>query len=132
MYWDIFVAAAASIVIGFLWYGPIFGKSWMKLMNISEKQMQDAKKKGMPASTWIWMLISTLVMIGVLKVVLIRFGTTTYVEAIKDGAMLWLGLVAPVQLGQVMWENRPWGLFLLNTAYYVVNLVVAAVLLITF
>src|SRR6266478_3785234 len=31
-YWAILAAVAASMVIGFLWYGPILGKAWMKEM----------------------------------------------------------------------------------------------------
>ena len=27
----IVVATAAAMVIGFLWYGPVFGKAWMAL-----------------------------------------------------------------------------------------------------
>ena len=27
----IIVATAAAMVIGFLWYGPVFGKAWMAL-----------------------------------------------------------------------------------------------------
>ena len=30
----VLLAAVISYVIGFAWYGPIFGKTWMKLMKI--------------------------------------------------------------------------------------------------
>ena len=43
--WLALVAAALStLVVGFLWYGPLFGKAWMKETGITEEQAQ----KGMP------------------------------------------------------------------------------------
>ena len=40
-------AAVAAMVIGFLWYGPLFGKQWTKLMNFDKKKIDEAKRKGM-------------------------------------------------------------------------------------
>ncbi|HLD39833.1 MAG TPA: DUF1761 family protein, partial [Candidatus Nanoarchaeia archaeon] len=31
-YLAVLVAAIAAYVVGFLWYGPVFGKKWMALM----------------------------------------------------------------------------------------------------
>ncbi len=43
-YGIIFLAAAASFVVGALWYSPlILGKEWLKEMNMTE---EDIKKKG--------------------------------------------------------------------------------------
>src|SRR3979411_3551552 len=42
-YWAILVAVAATMVLGFLWYGPIFGKAWMKEMGIPAGSKPDPK-----------------------------------------------------------------------------------------
>src|SRR2546426_4185491 len=42
-YWAILVAVAATMVLGFLWYGPIFGKAWMKEMGIPAGGKPDPK-----------------------------------------------------------------------------------------
>ena len=34
-YYAIAAAAASSIVIGFIWYGPLFGTAWMKEMGVA-------------------------------------------------------------------------------------------------
>lgn len=34
-YLAILVAAVLSMVLGFLWYGPLFGKEWTKLMGVT-------------------------------------------------------------------------------------------------
>src|SRR2546426_12687651 len=48
-YWAILVAVAATMVLGFLWYGPIFGKAWMKEMGIPADKKPDPKvmRRGM-------------------------------------------------------------------------------------
>src|SRR6185503_15699176 len=33
--WAVLVAAAANFVIGFLFHGPLFGKTWMRLANVT-------------------------------------------------------------------------------------------------
>ena len=37
-------AAAASIVLGFLWYGPLFGNQWAALMKFDKKKMSEMLK----------------------------------------------------------------------------------------
>ena len=42
-YLAVLVAAAAAMAIGFLWYGPLFGNQWKKLMNFTDKGMKEMK-----------------------------------------------------------------------------------------
>ncbi|MDO8488446.1 MAG: DUF1761 family protein [bacterium] len=34
-YLAILAAAVLSMVLGFLWFGPLFGQTWMKLMGLA-------------------------------------------------------------------------------------------------
>lgn len=34
------VAAASSLVVGFVWYGPLFGKAWMKESGMTEEKVK--------------------------------------------------------------------------------------------
>lgn len=38
-YLAVVVAAIIYLVVGFLWYGPLFGRRWMALMNITPSSM---------------------------------------------------------------------------------------------
>lgn len=40
-------AAIASMILGFLWYGPLFGNAWMRLSGMTEADKAAAQKKGM-------------------------------------------------------------------------------------
>lgn len=41
----------------------------------------------------------------------------------------WLGFIAPVTLGVVLWEGKPWKLWVLHNAYYLLALLVMGVIL---
>ncbi len=41
-YLAVFVAALLGFIIGGLWYGPLFGKQWMKEMNFTEESLKNA------------------------------------------------------------------------------------------
>lgn len=36
-----FIAALVPMVIGFIWYGPLFGKAWMNQMGFTEESLKD-------------------------------------------------------------------------------------------
>ena len=128
-YLAVLVAAVASVVLGFLWYGPLFGKTWAQLMGFDKKKMAEAKKKGMPKQTWILMILGTLVTSYVLAHFVDYLDATNLAGALQAGFWLWLGFIVPVQLGMVLWEGKPWKLYILNVAYYLVNLSIMATIL---
>lgn len=41
----------------------------------------------------------------------------------------WLGFVAPVTIGPVLWEGKPWLLWIITSGYYLVSLVMMGVIL---
>ena len=127
-YLAVLSAAIASMVVGFLWYGPLFGKLWVKMMSFDKKKMDEAKKKRM-GKTYVLAFLTSLIM----SYVLAHF--VDYVEAmtIADGAVLgfwlWIGFFATTQIGSVLWEGKPVKLYLINTLHYLVALVVMAAIL---
>ncbi len=129
-YAAIAAAMAASIVLGMLWYGPFFGKMWMKLVGMSEADMKKAKEKGM-GKTYAIMVLATLVMTTVLCIVLQAFGAETAKEAGKVGFWVWLGFVATTTVDGVLWKNEPWKLWVLNNAYRLISLKLMAIILVT-
>jgi len=122
-YLTVLAAAVVSMVIGFLWYGPIFGKAWMQLMKIDKKKMDEAKKKGM-AKSYAVMFISALIMNYVLAHFVKYLGSKTFMDGMQAGFWLWLGFIATVQIGIVLWEGKPVKWYLINSAHYLVALMV--------
>ena len=134
-YWAILVAVAATMVLGFLWYGPIFGKAWMKEMGIPADQKPDPKvmRRGV-----ILMVIGSFLTAFVLA----HTGEVWRPSVWKAGAdgsaafygffngfWIWIGFYVPLLLGAVAWENKSWKLFGINAAYYFVMLQLVAMIL---
>lgn len=121
-YVAILVAALASMVIGMLWYGPLFQKQWMKLAGITAQSMKKMKLSPMAAMSLGF--VASLVTAYVLSVFTGFLGITAWAAAANFAFWIWLGFVAPVQLGVFLWEGKSFKLFVLNTSYNLITLIV--------
>lgn len=125
-YLAVIVAAIASFVVGFIWYHTsVFGKTWMKLVGLTKKDLKKAKKQGM-GKTMSIAFIAQLVMAYVLAYAIKFTQATTIKAAATIGFWLWLGFIAPVLLSTVLWEKKPVKLYLINAAHWLVALAVMA------
>ena len=125
----VLVAAVVGFGIGMLWYSPLlFSKMWMSLSGLTAKDMGKAKKKGMMQSMVLGFL-SLLVMNYVLAHLVDYMQAKTAMEGMQAGFWLWLGFIATVMLGSVLWENKSWKLYLLNVAHYLVVLLASGAIL---
>ena len=112
-YVAILVSAVLAMVVGAVWYGPLFGKMWMKL---SGMKMEDAKKTDMSKAyglTFVgWLLVAF---------VLAHFVQYTDSMTFADGAMTafwaWLGFALPTAIGTTVFEGKPMQLLLLNKCH---------------
>jgi hypothetical protein len=131
-YLAVLVAAVASHVLGALWYGPLFGKKWVALMGWPAEKVEEMKKQSMMQS-YILMFVGLLVMGYVLAHSLVFASDYTATTGVAAGLMAgfwsWLGFVAPVQMGSVLWDGKSWSLYFLNTSYYLVSLLLMGVIL---
>lgn len=128
-YVTLIVAAVAAMVVGFVWYSEgVFGKTWMKLSGITKKDMKKAQKKGM-GQTMLIAFIATLVTAYVLAYAVKLMQATTYAAGAKVGFWAWLGFVAPVLLGSVLWERKPVKLFAINAAHWLVGVAIMGAIL---
>src|SRR3989344_7706455 len=113
-YLAVLVAAIAAMVLGYLWYGPLFGKEWAKLMGWTPEEM--AKKMSDPAGKNKMMMgygaqfVGALVMAFVLSHSLVFASAYLNVSGamggLQAGVWSWLGFVAPTTIGMVLWEGK--------------------------
>jgi hypothetical protein len=129
--WAVLIAALVNYVIGALWYSPLlFGKIWMKLMNFTNEDMEKAKEKGMSKSYFI-AFISSLVMAFVLAQFLQYTNASTISAGFMTALWLWLGFITTVLISGVLWESKPWALYLINISHYLVGLGVMSLILVS-
>ena len=123
------VGAVASFVVGFIWYSPgVFGSMWMQMSGISKSDMEEAKKKGMMGNMFAGFL-AQLVMGYVLWMFMSSTGMTEPAGGVETAAWLWLGFVATILLGTVLWERKPFKLYALNAAHWLVAMCVMGAVL---
>lgn len=131
-YLAVVVAALLSMVLGSLWYGPLFGKPWMKMMGLNKEKLSKMSSSEMGKLYGI-QFIGSLVMAYVLTHSIAfaseYLGISGVNAGIQGGFYNWLGFVAPVTLTTVLWEGKPWKLWLLNNGYYLTLLVMMSVVL---
>ena len=129
--WAALFAVAFSVPLGFVWYGPLFGKTWMRLSGIS---MPSGKPSiGMMLKPILLSLLGAVLMVFALDSATIfhnaYWNVSGYAASFSFAFFLWLGFIVPPYLNLSGWEGKPWKLFFINTGYWLVYLMVASTVL---
>ena len=130
----VLVAGLIPMVIGSVWYGPVFGQMWMNLTGKTEEEIRASMK---PIKMYVVTFIMSLIMAYVLSHILEAFadanpvtGLVTGLVAGMQGAFwMWLGFVLTVGYQAVAFEDKKLRLFGLNMAYNLVSLLAMGALL---
>jgi Protein of unknown function (DUF1761) len=109
----IVVAAVIEWLLGALWYGLVFRKSWMAMAGFSETNKPKNGGLGMVAS-----FIACLLLTFVIAHVVGWTGAVTFTAGAELGIICWLGFMAPPMFTQHIFENRRANLFAINAAYW--------------
>jgi hypothetical protein len=124
-YLSVLVAAIVGGLVGGIWYGALFKQMWIKLSGVPEMKMT-------PKNVIIG-FIGTLFMSYVLFHAIGYGAASMKLTGIQLGFLCgffnWLGFIAPVTLGMVLYENKSWKLWFLNNAYWLVTLLVMGAIL---
>ena len=126
-YLAILVAATASFIIGALWYGPLFGKPWKAMMDLTPEKIKTMKLTALQAM--VMGFVSALVVAYVLADFVSLSNTGDAVAAFKLAFWIWLGFVATTLAGSFLWEGKPIKLFILNASYHFVSIYTATLIL---
>ncbi len=123
-YLAVLVSAVLGFAIGMAWYSPfLFGNIWMKLSGISKTSVEKSKKKGM-AKSIAASFVGGLVMSFVLAHFIDIAGSVTALEGAQTGFWIWLGFIAPVMIGMVLWEGKSFKLYTVKVLHYLAVLMV--------
>ncbi len=85
-WWAILLATLSSFLVGFLWYDKrAFGKQWMKLVGLTEKQLNNSKNMG---AAFTWTAIASFVSAIALGYLMVALGVTGFLEGLLFGGIL--------------------------------------------
>jgi hypothetical protein len=133
-YLAVAVAGLSTIVLGSIWYGPLFGKRWITLMGMTPEQIAAGKAdKAKMNRSYLLALLGSLLTAAALACLMTYAMAYTQLSGLRTGLCVgltaWIGFIVPMALGSVLWEGKSWALFRLNVAYYLVQLLIMGAIL---
>lgn len=114
-FWAVLVAASSAFIVGWLWYGPLFGKQWMKLNGFSKEDLMEGGMS-MPVIMIINYIATALAAVAIAMFI---GAEATAAFGIFAGLMIAIFWIGTSRLNDVLYERKPWGLFFINTGYNV-------------
>ena len=116
-------AALATFLIGGVWYGPLFGRAWMRASGVTPEQ---AGKGNMPM---IFGLSFVLQLIAAAVLAMFIGPEATFGFAVAAAAAVGFFWVAPAFGVVYLFEQRPFAHWVVNAGYHIVSFVVMGVIL---
>jgi hypothetical protein len=117
-YLAVFLCAVLYFLLGWLWFGVLFGQRWMQLEGIA--MTQEAPKA--MAEQFITSFLLGLLMAYVLANLCAWRNANTAARGAAIGVLLWIGFIGPVTFTTNMYEGKPALLFAINNFYPLVGL----------
>lgn len=119
----VLVAAVSSFVVGFIWYHEaLFGKGWMKMVNMTEKKAQEGMAKAMGSNVVTALLMAyTVAMFAAISNGF--FTDNTFLSnSVMTALWLWLGISATTIITHDSFEQRDMRLTAMNIGNQFVTL----------
>lgn len=115
---SVLAASLVGFVVGFLWYGPVFGAAWMRSIGMDPEVMKNAPKKGMRQIFTISFLLQ-----WVMAFCLAMFLGTDVTTATGTlyGFLAGLPWVAFALTINALYEQKPWSYIVINGGYWTVT-----------
>lgn len=134
-YLAVAVCVVVALPVGFLWFGPLFGRPWARHMGM--EGMAQPGGAAMAKSMVIYALGSFLIAfvlahsIEVWRPSTWRIGVDdpSWVYGVNGAVWTWLGFFLPVQMGRVAWEQKRWGLVAINAGFDFTRLMIFGLIL---
>lgn len=122
------VAALSTLVVGFLWYGPLFGKAWMKETGMTEEK---AKQGSMPLRLGLSVVLAFVAVVFIYMTSVVTGGEPndphgqekflTFGHGVAHGIVVSLFIVLPALVTNAMYEQKSFKYMLINVGYWVVS-----------
>ena len=110
-FWPILVATLINFLLGFLWYGPIFGKPWKSHTGLSDDDLKNGSMVMIFGPAIVLTFIMGLVLASILP------NDSNWLDGLLLGAVLGLG-VSMASLGvNYLFARRSLTLFLIDGVY---------------
>lgn len=117
----LFGSVIANVIIGSLWFGPVFGDRWMELVGISKEEI--GKSWILPMIFSVIGAVFTAMIFGILTA---KMGVDSMRGYVESAFWLWLGFTAITSFTNASYAGRSKALWALETFYWLLAFVVMA------
>jgi hypothetical protein len=114
----VLVSALAYWILGAVWYGVLFNKSWMALEHVTEEQARSMN----PVLPYVITFALNLLIAFVLAQICLWRNANSAGRGAAVGILVWIGFIGPVTYTTYMYEMRPKELFAINEFYPLVGM----------
>jgi len=122
------VSALAYFSLGAIWFGPVFGKMWMKGHGITMPTEEEKKKMNMGMIMGMAFLKTAVMVILTAYVVMIINYNGDMVTALKIGAVL--GGISAFPIGiNYLFLKKPFSVWVLDGGYHACGVMITSVIL---
>lgn len=110
----VLVGTVVNMVVGFLWYGPLFGELWMQMIGKTADEIEADN------SMYVISLLSALISAYVLALIVGASGVTGLMGGALIGVLVWVGIGATGTLVYTTFEGPPRNVWFLHASYQTV------------
>jgi len=125
--WAILASGLVSLAIGFLWYGPLFGKAWAGHTGWTAERVKAIPAARM-ARTYALTFLAALVTAAALMILSRAIGASTLEEGLGLGLLAGIGFTGMAFATTHLFEHKPVGLWLIVSGYQLVYMTAASVI----
>ncbi len=134
-YIAVILCVVVAMPVGFLWYGPLFGKAWA--IHVGMEKMEKPSGSAMAKSMALYAFGSLLIAFVMAHSVEVWRPSSwkagedlaAWVYGLNSAFWTWLGFFLPVQIARVAWEQKGWGLVGINAGFDLVRLTLFGLIL---
>ncbi len=122
----VLVSVVLLFVLGFLWYGPIFGEQWMGMVGLDQAKIE-ANPPG--AGIWVTNVISAVVSMYALAWLFTRLNVQSAMDGAKYALIIGVAFVLLSTMTSNMFAQRPYGLAWITAGNTTVGFVIGGIVL---
>ena len=115
----VLVAVIATQILGFLWYGPLFGKMWMGALGKTPESMKADPNQPSMAQAVTGGVVASIFSAIAMAILLSLSATPDLESGVKIGLLVGVGFMAANMVSGALYEGRPKSLTWVNVPYAV-------------
>jgi hypothetical protein len=124
----VIISAVVAFALGFMWYSPLlFGKTWMKEVGMTPESQDVNKPKNYLVMAL--PLITSLATAYILAALFNSLIITSLFQVIVLVVSMWIAFVLPVSLYAVIFNNKSWTLFSIDSGFYLLSIFISSLVI---